>query len=73
VSDQDDLKRRIDEGRCDMNRRMTAQQRLIVLLLLGASFMLSVDFSMLNIALPQVGTAVGLELSKFSWIASAFA
>ena len=31
---------------------MTAGQRLIVILLLGTNFMLSADFSILNVALP---------------------
>ena len=52
---------------------MTARQRLIVVLLLGTNFMLSVDFSILNIALPEVGRAVGLNLAEFPWVASAFA
>ena len=43
---------------------MTARQRLIAVLLLGANFMLSVDFSILNVALPEVGRAVGLDLAR---------
>jgi hypothetical protein len=43
---------------------MTARQRLIVVLLLGANFVLSADFSILNIALPVVGEAVGLSPSS---------
>jgi len=35
--------------------------------------MLSVDFSILNVALPQVGAAVGLELSTLPWVATAYA
>jgi MFS family permease len=57
----------------DRAGRMTMQQRLIVLLLLGAGFMLSVDFSILNVALPQVGSAVGLKFSQLPWIATAYA
>jgi MFS family permease len=52
---------------------MTARQRLIAVLLLGTNFMLSVDFSILNIALPEVGRAVGLDLANFPWVATAFA
>jgi MFS family permease len=52
---------------------MTPRQRLIVFLLLGTGFMLSVDFSILNIALPQVGTAVGLKLADLPWVATAYA
>ncbi|WP_049561640.1 MFS transporter [Nonomuraea sp. SBT364] len=53
--------------------RFTGRQRLILLVLLGAGFMLSVDFSILNVALPEVGEGVGLEQSKLPWIASAYA
>jgi MFS family permease len=52
---------------------MTARQRLIAVLLLGTNFMLSVDFSILNIALPEVGRAVGLDLANFPWVTTAFA
>jgi MFS family permease len=52
---------------------MTGRQWLIVFLLLGTGFMLSVDFSILNVAMPQVGEAVGLELSRLPWIATAYA
>jgi MFS family permease len=52
---------------------MTGRQRLTVFLLLGASFMLSVDFSILNVALPQLGAGVGLELSALPWVVTAFA
>jgi MFS family permease len=51
----------------------TARQRLIVILLLGANFMLSADFSILNIALPVVGEAVGLNVNNLPWVATAFA
>ncbi|HEV8437560.1 MAG TPA: MFS transporter [Methylomirabilota bacterium] len=52
---------------------MTARQRLIAVLLLGTNFMLSVDFSILNVALPEVGRAVGLDLANFPWVTTAFA
>lgn len=48
--------------------RMTGWQRLVAFLLLGAGFMLSVAFSTLNVALPQLGAGVGLELSALSWM-----
>ncbi|KAB2340669.1 MFS transporter [Actinomadura rudentiformis] len=35
--------------------------------------MLSVDFSILNVALPEVGAGVGLEDTGLAWIASAYA
>lgn len=52
---------------------MTGRQWLVALLLLGTSFMLSVDFSILNVAMPEVGDAVGLPLSQLAWIATAYA
>lgn len=52
---------------------MTARQRLTIVLLLGANFMLSADFSILNIALPVVGEAVGLNVDNLPWVATAFA
>src|SRR5215467_11794011 len=52
---------------------MTARQRLIVVLLLGANFMMSADFSILNIALPVVGGVVGLRVNNLPWVATAFA
>jgi len=52
---------------------MTARQRLIIVLLLGAAFMLSADFSILNIALPVVGEAVGLDVHNLPWVTTAFA
>jgi MFS family permease len=53
--------------------RFTSRQRLILLVLLGAGFMLSVDFSILNVALPEVGAGVGLGLTGLPWITAAFA
>jgi MFS family permease len=52
---------------------MTARQRLIAVLLLGTNFMLSVDFSILNIALPEIGRAVSLGLANLPWVTTAFA
>jgi MFS family permease len=52
---------------------ITARQRLIVVLLLGANFMMSADFSILNVALPVVGKAVGLSVNNLPWLTTAFA
>lgn len=52
---------------------ISGRQRLILFVLLGAGFMLSVDFSILNVALPEVGAGVGLGLTGLPWIASAYA
>jgi len=41
--------------------RFTPRQRAVLVVLLGAGFLLSIDFSILNVALPQVGAGVGLD------------
>jgi MFS family permease len=57
----------------DAPAAMAGRQRLILFLLLGSQFMLSVDFSILNIALPQVGAGVGLDLANLPWVVTAYA
>ena len=61
------------EGRPNEALTMTTRQRLILILLLGANFMLSADFSILNVALPMVGKAVGLGVDDFPWVTTTFA
>jgi EmrB/QacA subfamily drug resistance transporter len=52
--------------------RMTSRHRLILVLLLGAQFMLAVDFSVLNIAVPTIGSDLGFKLSNLQWIVTGF-
>lgn len=52
--------------------RMSSRQRLILTLLLGAQFMLAVDFSVLNIAVPVIGSSLGFEISTVQWIVTGF-
>jgi EmrB/QacA subfamily drug resistance transporter len=52
--------------------RMTTRHRLILTVLLGAQFMLAVDFSVLNIAVPTIGSELGFELSNLQWIVTGF-
>jgi MFS family permease len=49
------------------------RQRVVLFVLLGVGFMLSVDFSILNVALPEAGAGVGLDQAGLAWITSAFA
>ncbi len=51
---------------------MTQRQRVILAVLLTASFMLAVDFSILNVALPTIGSDVGFSLDTLQWIATTF-
>ncbi|WP_336216800.1 MFS transporter [Nonomuraea sp. LPB2021202275-12-8] len=52
---------------------MTGRQKLILVLLLGSQFMLAIDFSILNVALPVIGEGLGFKLANLQWIATAFA
>ncbi|WP_131737292.1 MFS transporter [Actinomadura roseirufa] len=53
--------------------RMSSRHKLTLTLLLGAQFMLAIDFSILNVALPVVGDGLGFGLDRLQWIATAFA
>ncbi|MCP2338948.1 MFS transporter [Actinomadura rupiterrae] len=52
--------------------QFTPRERAILLVLLGAGFMLSVDFSILNVALPRIGSGVGLDVTQLPWVNTAF-
>src|SRR4051794_37876000 len=52
---------------------MTRRQTLALVLLLASQFMLAVDFSILNVALPTVGQGLGFASADVQWIATAFA
>ncbi|GAA0376502.1 MFS transporter [Microbispora corallina] len=49
-----------------------SRQRIVLLVLLGAGFMVSVDFSILNVALPETGAGVGMKVADLPWITSAY-
>ena len=52
---------------------MSTRERLIMAVLLTAGFTLAVDFSILNVALPAIGTDVGFSLKNLQWVATSFA
>ncbi|UUU28155.1 MFS transporter [Streptomyces sp. DSM 40750] len=52
---------------------LTPRLRLTLVLLLAAQFMLAVDFSILNVALPVIGEGLGFSLARLQWIGTAFA
>ncbi|WP_439940141.1 MFS transporter [Streptomyces sp. BBFR115] len=54
-------------------QRLTGRLRLILAVLLVAQFMLAVDFSILNVALPEIGDGLGFSLGGLQWIATSFA
>ncbi|AYN40026.1 MFS transporter [Streptomyces dangxiongensis] len=52
---------------------LTPRLRLVLVLLLAAQFMLAVDFSILNVALPVIGAGLGFPLAHLQWIGTSFA
>ncbi|GAB2630745.1 MFS transporter [Nocardia goodfellowii] len=57
----------------DAEPRMTSRHRLTLAALLGATFMIAVDFSILTVSLPVIGEDLGFSLSNLQWIITAFA
>jgi len=51
---------------------MSFRARLILAVLCAAQFMVALDFSILNIALPRLGASLGLDGSNLQWAATAF-
>ncbi|MBB5998578.1 MFS transporter [Streptomonospora salina] len=52
---------------------MTPRMKVILVVLLSAQFMLAVDFSILNVALPIIGEGLGFTLANLQWITTSFA
>lgn len=53
--------------------RVTGRLRITLVVLLVAQFMLAVDFSILNVALPAIGAGLRFRLADLQWIATTFA
>ncbi|MGW7430362.1 MFS transporter [Streptomyces sp. NPDC054861] len=52
---------------------LTGRSRLILFVLCAAQFMVALDFSVLNVALPVLGADLGLGRSALTWAVTAFA
>ena len=52
---------------------LTGRTRLILFVLCAAQFMVALDFSVLNVALPALGADLGLSPSALQWAVTAFA
>ncbi|WP_017239250.1 MFS transporter [Streptomyces sp. SS] len=52
---------------------LTGRTRLILFVLCAAQFMVALDFSVLNVALPVLGADLGLGQSALQWAVTAFA
>jgi EmrB/QacA subfamily drug resistance transporter len=55
------------------SQRLTGRLKLVLAVLLVTQFMLAVDFSILNVALPAIGDGLGFSLANLQWIATSFA
>ncbi|MFJ7056289.1 MFS transporter [Streptomyces microflavus] len=53
--------------------RLSGRARLILFVLCAAQFMVALDFSVLNVALPVLGADLGLSTSGLQWAVTAFA
>lgn len=53
--------------------RLSGRSRLILMVLCAAQFMVALDFSVLNVALPALGTDLGLSTGQLQWAITAFA
>ncbi|MGW4404826.1 MFS transporter [Nonomuraea sp. NPDC004702] len=53
--------------------RFTTRAKLILAILCAAQFIISLDFSILNVALPDLGRELGMEQADLQWAITAFA
>ncbi|MEU6890712.1 MFS transporter [Streptomyces sp. NPDC046557] len=53
--------------------RLTGRAKLVLFVLCAAQFMVALDFSVLNVALPVLGEDLGLNRSALQWAVTAFA
>ncbi|WP_432157131.1 MFS transporter [Streptomyces sp. bgisy153] len=53
--------------------RLSTRDRLVLFVLCAAQFMVALDFSVLNVALPALGTDLGMSTSALQWAVTAFA
>lgn len=66
-------------GTSDRGRRYASSPRLdgraraVLFVLLGAQFLVSVDFSILNVALPSIGRGLDISVGSLQWVATTFA
>jgi MFS family permease len=53
--------------------RLSSRDRLVLFVLCAAQFMVALDFSVLNVALPVLGVDLGMSTSALQWAVTAFA
>ncbi|MCT2590373.1 MFS transporter [Streptomyces sp. N2-109] len=54
-------------------QRLTSRDRMILAVLCAAQFMVALDFSILNVALPTMGADLGFARADLQWAITAFA
>ncbi|WP_419994822.1 MFS transporter [Streptomyces boninensis] len=52
---------------------LTGRARLVLMVLCAAQFMVALDFSILNVALPELGADLGFSTANLQWAVTAFA
>ncbi|MFF4830377.1 MFS transporter [Streptomyces sp. NPDC001315] len=53
--------------------RLSTRDKLVLFVLCAAQFMVALDFSVLNVALPALGADLGMSTSALQWAVTAFA
>ncbi|MGH4028202.1 MFS transporter [Actinomycetota bacterium Odt1-20B] len=53
--------------------KLSARDKLVLFILCAAQFMVALDFSVLNVALPVLGADLGMSQSALQWAVTAFA
>ncbi|MDQ0990840.1 MFS transporter [Streptomyces sp. V3I7] len=62
-----------DDVQPSRTARLSRRDTLVLLVLCAAQFMVSLDFSVLNVALPALGDDLGMSRSALQWAVTAFA
>ncbi|MPY63993.1 MFS transporter, partial [Streptomyces spongiae] len=57
----------------DTGPRLSTRDKLVLFVLCAAQFMVALDFSVLNVALPVLGQDLGMSTSALQWAVTAFA
>lgn len=73
LDDQTSSPPELAAGLDDGDPSLSNAQKLLLVLLLGTQFMLAIDFSILNVALPAVGQGLDFSPENLQWVATAFA
>ena len=59
-------------ARLSTDGTVSRTRQLVLLLLLAAQFMIIIDASIINVALPSIGTALDFSRSDLSWVVNAY-